>query len=97
MRVEEEGGNAEGKDGEPEVDEVRNPDGHGGIEEEEEVPHAHVDTGAGEPRVQNGKVDASCGKATACCNVASSTERHIAEYSLGVDLGGEDLEHRGHG
>lgn len=43
MGVEEEWRDAEREDREPEVDEVRDPDRKRDVEQQEKIPHAHVD------------------------------------------------------
>lgn len=53
MRVEDEGRDAEGEDADPEVDEMWDPERHGDIQQDEERPHAEVDAGSGESRVQD--------------------------------------------
>ena len=53
MGIEQEGRNAERQDGKPEIYQMGNPYGHGGVQQDEQVPHAHVDTWASEPRVKN--------------------------------------------
>lgn len=55
MRIEQERCNAERKDREPEVDEVRRPKGHGRVEQQQEVTHTHVDTRACKSGVQDGE------------------------------------------
>ena len=94
MRVEEEGRDAQGQHREPEVDEVGRPDGHGGIEEHQDVTHAHVDTGAGEPRVEDGEGHARRRETTSGSDVPSASERQVAENRLRVNLSGEDFEDR---
>lgn len=84
--VEQEGGNAKRKYREPEVDEVRCPDGHGRVQEEQEVPHSHVDAGAREPGVEDGERLASGGESTTGSDIASTTERQIALDGLRVNL-----------
>lgn len=53
MRVEEERRDTKREDREPEVDEVWYPDGKRGVEEQEEIPHSHVDARPRETRVQD--------------------------------------------
>jgi hypothetical protein len=45
VRIENEGSDAERQNGEPEVNQIWDIDRHCSIEEKEEVPHAHIDTG----------------------------------------------------
>lgn len=53
MGIEQEGGDAERQDGKPEIDQMGNPYRHGGVQQEEQVPHTHVDTRTSETRVKN--------------------------------------------
>lgn len=53
VRVEEERRDTKREDREPEVDEVWYPDGKRGVEEQEEIPHSHVDARPRETRVQD--------------------------------------------
>ena len=95
MRVEHERCDAQGEDGEPEVQEVGRPDSHGGVEQQQEVTHTHVDAGSGETGVEDGERDTRRRETTTCRDVSSTTEGEIVEDRVAVDLGGEDLEDRG--
>ena len=95
MRVEHEGCDAKGQHREPEVKQVGRPDGHGGIEEQEEVPHAHVNARTGETGVENRKRDTRRCETTTCSDVPGTTERQIAQDGLRVDLSREDFEDGG--
>lgn len=55
VRVEDKWRNTERQDREPEVNQEGSPDGHGGIQEQEEIPHTHVDTWSGKTGVQDGE------------------------------------------
>jgi hypothetical protein len=92
MRVEQERGYAEGQDGQPEVDEVGNPNGKGSIEEEQEISHSHVDGWACETRVKDAKANASGSESTSGGNVSSATKCQIAQNGLRIDLGGEHFK-----
>jgi hypothetical protein len=48
MGIEEEWGNTKTKDGDPEVDDMGDPDGHGDVEQEDQCSHTEVDRRAGE-------------------------------------------------
>ena len=97
MRVEDEGGDAECEDGDPEVDEMRDPDGQGDVQEHEQRPHAEVNAGPGEPRVEDAEGQARGGETSSSGDVSSTTECEIAQNRMSVDLGGEDFEDRGEG
>lgn len=49
MRVEEEGSDTKADDGNPEIDNVRNPDAHGDVKQQHQCPHAEVDRRTSEP------------------------------------------------
>lgn len=49
MRVEEEWSDTKTDDGDPEVDQMGDPDAHGDIQQKDERPHTEVDRGAREP------------------------------------------------
>ena len=93
VRVENEWRHAEGDDVEPEVDQMRHPEGEGDIEQEDEGAHAEVDGWPGEPRVEDGEGQTRRSETTTSCNVTRTTVGQVAENGLRVDLGGEDLEH----
>ena len=94
MGVEQERRDAQRQDGRPEVDQVGNPDRHGGIQQQEQVSHAHVDTRTGETGVKDAEGDAGSGKSTTGSNVSGTTKGQIVENRVGVDLSREDFEHR---
>ena len=95
MGVEHEWRDAQREDGSPEVDQMGHPKRHCGVKQQQQVPHAHVDTRTSEPRVQNAEVDASGGKAATSSDVTSAAERQIAQDGLGVYLRGEHFEDGG--
>ena len=82
MRVENEWRDAKGEDREPEVQEEGRPDGHGGVEEEQKVPHAHVDAGSSKARVEDREGDTGCRETTPCRNVPGTTERQVTQDGL---------------
>jgi hypothetical protein len=92
MRVEQEWSDAEGQDGEPEIDEVGDPNRHGSIEKKQKVSHAHVDARPSKSGVQDTERNATRCKSTSGCDVPGTTECQIAEDGVGVDLGRENLE-----
>lgn len=53
MGVEEEGRDAETDDGDPEVDDVGNPDAHGDVEQQHQRPHTEVDRRSSETRAKS--------------------------------------------
>jgi len=95
MRVEDEGCDAERKDGEPKVNKMRHPNDHGDVGEEKEIARAHVDTGTGKAGVEDGERDASGGETSTSCDVTRPSECQITENRIGVDLSRENLENRG--
>lgn len=94
MRIEHEWRDDKGQDREPEVDQMRNPDRHGGIEQEEKVAHAHIDTRSGKSGIKDGERHASSRKSTPSGDISCPTEGQIAQNGLGVDLSREHLEDR---
>ena len=72
---------------------MRDPHGHGGIEQDEKIPHAHVYTGTRKSRIEDAEGDSSSGKSTTGCDVSSATECQIAQNRVGVNLGRKDFEH----
>ena len=95
MGVDHEGGDAKGCDGEPKVDEMGDPDGHRHVEEDQQIPEAHVDTGASETGVKDAEGYTRRRETTASGNVSGASEGQIAEDGVGVDLGREDFEDGG--
>ena len=92
MRVKNERSDAERENRKPEVDEVGNPYRQRGVEQKEEVAHAHVDARPGKAGVQDSKRDASCRKPTARSDISCATKSQVAEDGLGIDLSRKDLE-----
>ena len=92
MRIEHEWRDAEGEDGEPEVDQVWDPDGHRRVQQEQQVTHAHVDTRRRETRVEDVERYPTRRETTTCSDVARTTEAHVVQERLRVDLGGEHFE-----
>jgi len=94
MRIETKRRDAEGENGNPEVDEVRRPQCQCNIEQHDQGSHCHVDAWASEPRKENVEVDLCGRKATTGRNVPSPSKSQIAQNQVGVDLSREDLEDR---
>jgi len=87
VRVEKEWRDAKRQDRKPEVDQMGDEERHGGVEQEEEVAHAHINARSREPGVEDGEVHASSREPTSSCDVARSTECEITQDGLRVDLG----------
>ena len=92
MRIEQERRDAKRKNGEPEVDQMGNPNGQRDIEQDEEVSEAHVDAGSSKAGVENAEIDASRSETTTSGDISGTTKGQIAEDRVGVDLGGENFE-----
>jgi len=92
VRVEHEGGNAQCENGDPEVNEMGHPDGQGDEKEHQQRPHAKIDTGSSETRVENAEVHAGRREASAGGDITSTTKGQIAQDRMSVDLSGEDLK-----
>ena len=94
MRVEEERCDGERQHSNPEVDQVRRPQGQGDIEQQDQGTESKVDRGSGESRVQDAKRDPGRGESSSGCNVSGSSEVQIVQDRVRVYLGGEHLEYR---
>lgn len=70
-----------------------NPDRHGGVKQQKQIPHTHVYARTSETRIENAEGDAGCGKSTTGSNISSTTKCQVAQDGVGIDLGGEDFEH----
>lgn len=92
MRVENEGSDREREHGDPEIDQVRHPDGHGHEEQRQERPHAEIDTRSGETRVESAKVHAGRREASTGGDVPSTTKGQVAQDRMSVDLSRENFE-----
>ena len=66
---------------------MRDPHRHGGIEQDEKIPHAHVYARTGESGIENAEGDSSSGESTTGCDVSGTTECQIAQDRVRVDLG----------
>jgi len=86
VRVEPEGCNREGKNGYPEIDQVRGPECQCHVEEHDECPHAQVNTWTSKTGEEDVEVDTGCCKSTACRNVTRASECEISEDWMSVDL-----------
>ncbi len=93
MGVEQERSDTKSDDRNPEVDQVWRPQGQGDIKQHDQRSHAEVDARTGEPRKQDVEIYPASGKTTSSSNVTRPTESQITQDGMGVDLGGEDLEH----
>ena len=94
VRVEDERRDAQRQYRDPEVDEEERPDGHGGVEEQKQVTHTHMDAGSSETGVEDSERDMSRRETTTRRNVLGTTECQVALDRLRVDLRREDLEDR---
>jgi hypothetical protein len=72
---------------------MRNPYRHGGIEQDEKIPHAHVYTRTSKSRIEDAEGDSSSSESTTGCDVSGTTKRQIAQNRVGVNLGRKDFEH----
>ena len=72
---------------------MRNPYRHGDVEQDEEIPHAHVYARTSKSRIEDAEGDSSSGKSTTGCDVSGTTERQIAQNRVRVNLGRKDFEH----
>jgi len=79
VRVEPEGCNREGKNGYPEINQVRGPECQCHVEEHDECPHAQVNTWTSKTGEEDVEVDTGCCKSTACRNVTRVSECEISE------------------
>lgn len=65
---------------------MRNPDGHGGVEQEKKVPHAHVYARTSKSGIEDAEGDSTSGESTTGCDVSGTTERQITQNRVGVNL-----------
>ena len=82
MGIEDERSHTKREHREPEVDEIRRPDGQSGVEQHQQVPHAHVDAWPCEPGVENGEGQPGDTETTTSGNVTSTTERQVTQDGL---------------
>ena len=73
---------------------MRNPHRHGGIEQDEKIPHAHVYARTSKSGIKDAERDSSSGESAACCDVSGTTECQIAQNRVGVDLSRKDFKYR---
>ena len=73
---------------------MRNPHRHGGIEQEEEIPHSHIYARTSKSGIEDAEGDSTSGETTTGCDVSGTTECQIAQNGVGVNLGREDFEYR---
>ena len=73
---------------------MRNPHRHGGIEQEEEIPHPHIYARTSKSGIEDAEGDSTSGETTTGCDVSGTTECQIAQNGVGVNLGREDFEYR---
>lgn len=73
---------------------MRNPNRHGGIEQDEKIPHAHVYARTSKSGIEDAEGDSSSSESTTGCDVSSTTECQIAQNRVRVDLGRKDFEYR---
>jgi hypothetical protein len=92
MRVEQEWCDAEGKDGNPEIDQERCPQGQRDIEQHDQCPHTEIDTRTSKPREQDAEVDPCRRETTTSRDVPRTTKSQIAQNGVGIDLRRKDLE-----
>ena len=55
-----------------------NPHRHGGIEQNEKIPHAHVYARTSKSRIEDAKGDSGSGESTTSCDIPGTTEGQIA-------------------
>ena len=72
---------------------MRNPYGHGGVEQDEKISHAHVYARTSKSRIEDAEGDPSSGESTTGCNVSGTTERQIAQNRVRVNLSRKDFEY----
>jgi len=58
---------------------VRDPYRHGGVEQDEEVAHTHIDTRASKAGIEDAEGDASCGETSTSGDISSATKGQIAQ------------------
>lgn len=92
VRVEQERRDAQCRHRDPEVDEMRHPDGHRDVEQHDERAHAEIDAGAREARVEDAERDAGGREAAPGGDIPCTTEREIAEDGMRLDLRREYLK-----
>lgn len=86
MRVEHERCDTERHHGDPEVDQVRHPNRHRDVENDEQGAHAEVDARSRESRVQNRERKSSSCETTTCRDVTSTTECQVRQDGVAVNL-----------
>lgn len=74
---------------------MRNPNGEGDIEQDQQVPEAGVDARSGETGVEDAEGDAGCRESTTGGDVSSTSECQVAQDRIAVDLGGKDFKDGG--
>lgn len=77
MRIEHERRHAKRQDREPEVDQMGNPYGHGGVEQEQNIPHAHVDTRTSKSGIEDAERYPGSRETSSCRNITSTTKGQI--------------------
>jgi hypothetical protein len=93
VRVEHERRNTQRKYREPKVDEVRYPDRYRGVEQDEEVTHAHVDRWPCKAGVKYAEGYPCRGEPSARSDVSCASECEIAQDGIGIYLGRENFEY----
>ena len=94
MGIEEEGSNAQGQNGNPEVDEMGNPNGEGDVQQHDQGSHSEINAGPGESRIENAKRDTRGGESSTSRNITGSTECQVGEDGVCVNLSGEYFKDR---
>lgn len=86
MGIEHKRCDTESHDSDPEVDQMRHPNGQGRIQKQEESTHAKVDTRASESRIEETERYSGCGETSSCGDISSTTKSQVGQNGVGVDL-----------
>ncbi len=94
MRIEPEGCNAQRHDSNPEIYQVRRPQGQGDIEQHNQRPHSQVYARTCEAGEKGAEIYPGGRKSAACGDITCASKCEIAEDGVGINLRGEHFKDR---